>query len=418
MPEQRQTGLRIWLGGKPLERLGDWVLQLEVEERSDEASTFRMTVDMSPIEAEEGGDWDVIENGVFAELYALPQLYLLQRVTIEFNLTADQDAEPEIAATVFDGYVTAVEPVFGEARVPDSKLVLSGIDASCLMHFETVTKDWHGKTDAEIAKEIFGKYGFAFDSVTVEETTPNRDFTRASMIQRGTDAEFLRMLARRNGFEVYVEPAGGEVEPGAHPGTTVKAYFRSPRLDEPKIQPVLTLFPRDEPTLIEFRARWESHQPTRIRGWQIEETTRRIQRTDVEDPGYQRLGEYGRAQILDKRLGEIFGKGTRPEAADIQSTDVPHDDLDLTHLARADYRQADWFVVGNGTVRAELYPDIVRSRRPVELKGAGHLLDGRWYMLSVRHRWGVDIDQPEEEPVIRRYEPDVTMVRNALGGIG
>ncbi|MCB9947531.1 MAG: hypothetical protein H6842_06865 [Rhodospirillaceae bacterium] len=417
MPAQRQPGLRIWLGGKPLDRLSDFVLQLEVDERSDEASTFRMTVDMSPIDAEETGDWDAIEHGAFAELHALPQLYLLQRVTIEFSLASDDEAEPAIASTVFDGYVTCVEPVFGEYRVPDSRLILSGIDASCLMHFETVTREWHGRTDAEIATEIFGKYGFAADDTTVETTTPKRELDRSTLVQRCTDAEFLRMLARRNGFEVFVEPVDGEVAAGAHPGRTVKGYFRSPAVDA-AVQPTLALFPRDAPSLMDFRAKWESHQPTHVRAWTIDEASRRIERADITAPGYARLGDFDRARILDQRLGEIFATGTRPDPVDIQSADVPHDSLDLTHLARADYRVADWLVTGTGTVRAERYPAIVRSRRPIELAGAGHLLDGRWYMAGVRHRWGIDPDRPEEEQVERRYEPDVTMVRNGLGGIG
>jgi hypothetical protein len=52
----------------------------------------------------------------------------------------------------------------------------------------------------------------------------------------------------------------------------------------------------------------------------------------------------------------------------------------------------------------------------VTVSGAGHLLDGIWYVQGVRHRWGVDPAAPEREQRIRRYEADVTVVRNALGG--
>jgi hypothetical protein len=37
---------------------------------------------------------------------------------------------------------------------------------------------------------------------------------------------------------------------------------------------------------------------------------------------------------------------------------------------------------------------------------------------AVRHRWGVNPEMPEAEQVVRRYEADVTLVRNALGGLG
>jgi hypothetical protein len=418
MPEQRQAGLRVWLDGTPVAHPSDWILQLEVEERADEASTFRMTVDMSPIEGDrEGGDWDVLEHGTFADEYQIPDFRLLHRVTIEFSLASDDETEAEISATVIDGYITCVEPVFGESRVPDSQLIVSGLDASCLMHFETVTREWYAMTDAQIARELFTKYGFAVSATSIEDSVPVRERDRATLVQRCTDAEFLRLLARRNGFEVYLEPDQGTIRPGAHPGTSVVGHFHSPRPDG-DMQPVLALFPRQAPSLIEYRARWESHQPTRIRAWHIDEATRRIQRADIVEPGYGRMGTHSRADVLEERLRTIFRNGTQLEAVDLQSLDVPHEAQELANLARADYRSVDWFVTGHGTVRCERYAAIVRSRRPIELRGAGHLLDGRWYVQAVRHRWGVDPETPDEEPVVRRYEADVTLVRNALGGLG
>jgi hypothetical protein len=244
-----------------------------------------------------------------------------------------------------------------------------------------------------------------------------RERNRATLVQRCTDAEFLRLLARRNGFEVYVEPGQGSVRPGPHPGTSTVGHFHSPRPDG-DMQPALALFPREAPSLIEYRARWESHQPTRIRAWHIDETSRRIERVDIQEPGYGRMGEYSRSRVLSERLQAIFATGSPVEPVDLQSLDVPHEAQELANLARADYRAVDWFVVGSGTVRGERYPAIVRSRRPIALSGAGHLLDGRWYVQAVRHRWGVNPEMPEAEQVVRRYEADVTLVRNALGGLG
>ena len=434
---QRHPGLRLWLDGRPLEGLGEWVLQLEVDERADEASTFRMTVDMSPISGDRAdGDWDVLEHGTFADEHRVPDFRLLRRVTVELGLASADPAEAEVSATVFDGYVTGVEPVFGESRVPDSMLVLTGMDASCLMHLETVTRTWDGMTDAAIAREIFEKYGFAArpgsgPDATVEDAGLDRVRDRASLVQRGTDAEFLRLLARRNGFEVYVEPAGGPVHEGAHPATDVVGHFHPSRVDAEE-QPAVNLFPRDAPSLIDFRARYDGLQPTRILGWHIDERSRKVQRVAVTDPGYGRMGTHGRGDVMRERLAAIqpvrrrSGSTSTPGAAgdapfepvDFQSADVPHTDTELSSLARADYRLADWFVVGTGTVQCERYPTIVRPRRPIRVLGTGHLLDGRWYVQGVRHRWGVDPDAPEEEQSVRRYEADVTLVRNALGGLG
>lgn len=439
--EVRRPGVRLFLDGRPFEQVADWVLQVEVDERADEASSLRMTVDMSPIAGGGGkGDWDVLEHGTFAGEQRVPDLHLFRRITVQFLLTSDDPGEPEVSATVFDGYVTGLEPVFGESRVPDSMLVVTGMDASCLMHLETVTRTWDGLTDAQIAKEIFEKYGFGARvgtgaDATIEDGGLDRVRDRASLLQRATDAEFLRLLARRNGFETYVEPAAGALVDGPHPGAGVTGHFHSPRVDAEQ-QPPMELFPREAPSLIEFRARYDGLQPTRILGWHIDEQSRRVQRADVADPGYGRMGSHSRADVMRERLtairpvrkpspvpagsGSSGGSGDANvlEPLDLQSLDVPHTGGELTSLARADFRLADWFAVGTGTVQCERYPAIVRSRRPIGLTGAGHLLDGRWYVQAVRHRWGVDPDAPEEEQSVRRYEADVTVVRNALGGLG
>jgi hypothetical protein len=429
----RPPYLKIWLDGEPVELLAGAVLALDVEERADQASSARIVLDLSPVggDASSGGDWDAIEYGPFAAERGVPAFRLLSRVTVALGFEAGDpatDSEPAVTATVFDGYVTAVEPVIGRNRVPDSYLVLSCLDASCLMHLETVTRTWDGLTDAGIAAEIFTKYGFdCTPGDTIEDGGISRDAVLPGLVQRGTDAEFLRMLARRNGFEWYLEPAG-EVHAGTHPGHDVVGHFHSPRVGvEP--QPELALFPRLTPTLQSFRARFDSHQPSRMRSWHIDERSRALQFVDLEDTDLLRMGSHSRADVLAERLGAIQpvkvgattagapgGAGSLLATLDIASGNVPISDVELGSLARASLRSADWFVTGSGTVQSDRYPGVVRPRRPVTVSGAGHLLDGIWYVQGVRHRWGVDPAAPEREQRIRRYEADVTVVRNALGG--
>jgi hypothetical protein len=424
----RPAYLKVWLDGVAVESLAGAVLALEVEERADEASSARMVLDLSPVgETSGGGDWDALEYGPFAAARGVPAFRLLSRVCVALGFEA-ADADPAVSATVFDGYVTAVEPVIGRNRVPDSYLVLWCLDATCLMHLETVTRTWDGLTDAKIAGEILTKYGFASTpGDTIEDGGVSRDAILPGLVQRGTDAEFLRMLARRNGFEWYVEPAG-EVHAGRHPGHDVVGHFHSPRVGiEP--QPELALFPRLAPTLQTFRARFDSHQPTRVRSWHIDERSRALQFVDLEDTDLLRMGSHSRADVLAERLGAIqpvkagaataglpSGPGSLPATLDIASGNVPSSSVELGNLARATLRAADWFVTGTGTVQSDRYPVVVRPRRPVTVSGAGHLLDGLWYVQGVRHRWGVDPAAPEREQRVRRYEADVTVVRNALSG--
>jgi hypothetical protein len=305
----------------------------------------------------------------------------------------------------------------------------------CLMHLSTSTRKWSGCSDRDIAAELFGKYGFATTTDSLEETSPVRESTRAGMLQRGTDAQFLRELARRNGFELFLEPGQGPVTVGPHPTRSVTGHFHAPR-PAAQPQPVLDLFPRETPTLVDLRARWDSHSGSRWRGWHIDDVTRRLQRADVTDPGYPRMGTDSRASVLATRLTQIApvrsgaaitgtaSDGSAPPSDDpaaqileVHSVGVPQSGTELVAMARAAYRGSDWFAVAHATVRGERYPTIIRSRQPVGLAGAGHLLDGTWYVTGVRHRWGVDPDDQQREQVTTRYEADVTLVRNALGGM-
>jgi len=89
---------------------------------------------------------------------------------------------------------------------------------------------------------------------------------------------------------------------------------------------------------------------------------------------------------------------------------VPHDETEVGNLAWSDFLAADWLVAATARVRAGMYPQILRARRPVDVKGAGKLLDGTWYIKSVRHRWIWDDEQNE-------YELDTEMVRDALNEV-
>lgn len=425
----REAFVRLWLDGTPVEGVERWLLQAEVEERCDDASTFRLVFDMSPVGDGSGpGDWDLLEHGTLAREAGLPDVGLLRRVTIAFGLTGGEGGQADVETVVLDGYATGVEAVIGPSRVPDSSLVLTGSDALCLMHTSATTREWFDVTDADVARELFGRYGFAVGSDSVEDTSPDRARERGSILQRGTDAQFLRTLAQRNGFEWYLEPVPGAVQAGTHPTSSLIGHFHRPRPDG-ETQPTLDLFPREDPTVIAMRARWDSHQATRWRGWHVDEVSRRLATADVTDPGYGRMGSHSREQVLAERLGAIRpvrsgtavlaggGEGGDRQVLEVASGDVPDDATELTTLTTAAYRSSDWFAVAHATIRGERYPQVVRSRRPVELGGAGHLLDGRWYARSVRHRWGVDPQEPEVEQATTRYEADVVLVRNALGGM-
>jgi hypothetical protein len=394
MAEQRQAWLKLWIDGQPYEEALGRILKLEVDERADGASSFQISFDMAPIE----GDWDLLADGRFALLHA---------ITIELGVGPTNADEPTDTARVLQGYITAVEPRFGENRVPDTTLEVSGLDASCLMHFEERTKTWSGMTDSAIVSSIYQSYGFSTD---VEDTPTTRSPERGPLVQRTTDAEFIRLLAKRNGFEAYVERSDAPVTPGAAPGQEVVGHFHAPRVGQAS-QPVLTLMPRETPSIIEMRARWESHRPATVIGSHIDEKTRRLSTSTFDKSRFPKLGAVSRADILKQRFAEVLP--AMPTAASVtrQSSDVPWGAAEAESMAWADFQQADWLAEAEGTVHGLRYEKILRARRPVDIAGAGKLLDGTWYARGVSHRW----NRGEQT---KRYEVGVDLVRNALGAIG
>ncbi|GMU03342.1 hypothetical protein KH5H1_74640 [Corallococcus caeni] len=394
MAEQRAAFLQLWVDGQPMTDARGRVSRLEVDERTDDASSFHLSLDMAPTDA---GDWDALADGRFA---------LLKRITISFGLGLPDSEAPDVQDVVFDGYITAVEPYFGPSRVPDSSLEVYGLDASCLMHLEERTRSFSGLSDAGIVRQLYGEYGFALD---VQETAPVRDPARAVVLQRGTDAALVRWLARRNGYEAFVERKQGPVGAGANAAAECVGHFHLPRPDGPK-QPDLSLIPRSTPSVIELKARWESHRPTELRGEHIDERTRRIRSAVVTAPRFPRMGTTSRADILKARMAAVLPRRPQTKAVGLQFVDVPHDVPEVENLAWADYREADWLAEANGTVQGLRYERILRARRPVGLVGAGKLMDGTWYVRGARHRW-------VWAEALARYEVDVDLARDALNGV-
>ena len=396
MPQQLAY-LDMWLDGVAVPDAVGLIRKLEVDERADDVSSFAMTLDLAPGE----DDWTTLADGRFQ---------LLRRVTIGFGLGSPDEQSASVKDVVFDGYITAVEPVFGVDRTSDSSLELSGLDAGCLMHLEERQRRFEGMPDSDIVKQIYSEYGFQVTGDSIEATTPVRDPNRGTMLQRGTDADFIRMLARRNGFEAYVERAPGDVKEGAAAAGEVTGHFHRARPEAPA-QPTLALTPHQAPTLIEMRARWESHRPAQIRADHIDERSRRLKSATITQPKFARMGKVGRGDIIAGRLAAILPKRSDLVATGFAHVDVPHDEMEVTNLAWADFVATDWLVTATARVRASMYPQILRARRPVDVKGAGKLLDGTWYVKSVRHRWSWDDDHNE-------YELDTEIVRDALNEVG
>ena len=94
------------------------------------------------------------------------------------------------------------------------------MDTSVLMSLEEKIATWPNLADSDIVQQIVSSYGV---KVQADPTPTVHQENDTTIVQRGTDIQFVRDLAQRNGSEFYFET---EKNSGK-----VIAYFRAPQLD-------------------------------------------------------------------------------------------------------------------------------------------------------------------------------------------
>lgn len=339
------------------------LLEMEVEEDDRLAAACRLKL---AAYKQGGGLWAYLDD---------ERLRLWKKLSVSVTLDGEEQ-------TLFEGYVTRLRPHI-DPDEDQSFVEVFGLDPTCLMSLEERLKDWPGKTDSDIAREIFQSYSLAGE---VDETGVVHDEAVTTIIQRESDIQFLRRLARRNGFECFVE--GG------------RGFFRRPALNGPPL-PTLAAHFGGETNLVSFEAQADALRPTRVRMQQIDPIAKELQDASVESAGQRALGR-DPALLAASPPGGVTPRMFVKHA-------VAFDRSEMENLGRAIFDEAGWFVEAKGELDGSLYDAVLRARRLVPIKGVGELFSGVYYVAGVRHLF-------REE----RYTQQFTARRNALapGGAG
>jgi hypothetical protein len=194
------------IGGEPASpELLSGIQMLEVEDHADLADMLRLRVSVGVDEG--ASSWSVLDEDLFTRLQNV-------RVALKVGTEA---AEPLI-----DAYVVDVRAALSE-EPGRSQLEVVAMDGTALLSLEEKVRAWPDQADSAIASAIFSELGF---SPVVEDTSEVRSADDTTTLQRGTDIQFLRRLAQRNGYECFVEVGSGAASRGAAPGDSQ----REPRL--------------------------------------------------------------------------------------------------------------------------------------------------------------------------------------------
>lgn len=289
------------------------------------------------------------------------------------------------AACIFDGYVLSHKIHLDRGTVSAS-LQVWGQDASCLMNIKDQVKRWTEK-DGVIANRIFEDYGFEKDGGNTAEDSPDHNDDGHALIQRGTDAQFLRDRARRNGklFRVAGRERAGQIT----------GYFIKPNLSETAIA-TLTLNPEAGSNVDELDFEWDVARPSTAVGDVLLET---------KTPQHTSTTESGLAVMDSRSLSDFINNSQR--VMETRLTPVVGSGDELRQRATSLLREAGWFVKCHGEVDLARLGVVLRAAKVVQVNGAGRLHSGKYYVWSVRHTI-----------TAQAHQMRFVLVRNAVGAAG
>jgi phage protein D len=335
------------------------LIEMTVEEDHRMAAMFRIKLGM---QRQSDGLWEFLDDD---------RIKAWQKVVIAVSV---DDEETELIT----GYITQIKPHF-DPDESNCHLEIYGLDGSSLMSLEEKIKDWPNKSDSDIAREVFGDYNLTPE---IEETAIVYDEAVATIIQRETDIQFLKRLARRNGYECFVKGETG--------------YFRKPVLDATPL-PVLAAHFGAESNLVSFDARLNALRPMTVEMRQFDTIGKEIQESVAESNEQRMFGRDGALSIAPPNglTSRLF---VRHAAASGQP--------EMENLCRAIFDEAEWLIEADGEVESSIYGAALQVGLPAPIKGVGATFSGMYYITNVRHVFTAE-----------DYRQHFTARRNALAPV-
>jgi phage protein D len=369
-----QKAFQIAFDGTPVEQdfYGD-IVSLRVEENTSTANTFHLQLATT---LADDGSWNYLDDD---------RLALFVKVSIKVGFTGGSVLAGTLGAvsgalggggndglvSVFDGYVTSVNFDVG-SEPGNSRIEVGGMDTSVLMSLEEKVAIWKDMSDSDIVQQIVSCYGVAIQADSTPTVHQENDTT---IVQRGSDIQFVRELALRNGLEFYFETD--------RDSSTITAYFRAPQLDGTP-QPDLAIQFGDQNNLRSFAAHLTGQRPLAVKIEQIDVTQNGVNTAQASDVQMTKLG----ANDANALVGGPLGNLVTPKDAQAQMLVLGPPTSDATEMqtiAQAVRDEASWFITARGEINSDAYQAVLRPHRLVQVKGAGKAHSGKYHVTHVVH---------------------------------
>ena len=362
--------IQLAVGGAPVpDAFYDAIRGMEIEESSDQPGTLLLQL---PVNRTSAGDLQFVGDGTFEPM-------------TNVALTVTLGPPGSRAQCVFDGYVLCWRLHLDRAST-SSAIDIWAQDASRLMNINDHVVEWSGLTDGQVADAIFSSYGFMPAAGNTENDSPSHLPEGHTLVQRATDLQFLRGLARRGGKLCRVACTD---TPGVRTG-----YFVIPAVAGPPVA-TISLADPDFWTVEALDFDWDVMRPTEADASQVDLTQSSDTGTDVTTSA-SGLGP------LDERDYPTY-LGQTSKLLLTASADA----TELGQRTTAVLAESGFFSRCTGEADADRISTILRVGDVVTIEGAGSLQSGNWLVWNVRHSFSLD-----------SWKMGFTLVRNAMGPPG
>jgi hypothetical protein len=311
---------------------------IEVYERAGASTTFRLRY---PVVVNDDGDLTMLADDRF-----------------------DPGSEVSILVPVEDGNECLVKgPIHGHAMhldnaAADSWVEIIGSDTSVAMNRESIVRVWTDVTDGDAISNMLSSYGYIPD---VQSTAAGHAEDRHALVQRETDLEFIKRLAKRNGYHFWVTCDSDGTE---------TANFRQSNLET---EPTATFVINQEGSNIDaIDLQWDVERPTSVESSDIDATSGSVIDGATTASGNLVLGSVGLIEIA-------------PDTRSTRLTAPVDDSGDLQARSSAVLGESEWFIQGTTNTTLARLGSLVRAHSVVTVSGAGMRHSGNYYVTAVRH---------------------------------
>lgn len=210
----------------------------------------------------------------------------------------------------------------------------------------------------EIAAQLFGDIE-QLASTEIEETPAAANGLPPVEVQRGTEIQILRKLARCRGMHAYVLP-------GAELGESIGCFKKFPT-EMDGLPPLILLGP--DRNLESFHVKDDAQRPTSVEAQELNIADKVVTRAAVKFRDLQLLGKEGALTKESAGAGRVLPPGCG----------------DVREAVRGAAEQASYSFSASGAVMGDCYTGVLSPYRLVTVKGVNRRLCGNYVIEKVTH---------------------------------